>query len=140
MTARASKRDRSRRRAGAAAAALVGAGLSLAASTAHADVVDIVWKDGARFDRTLTLAPGKFAELCGALGAGKTVKWSFEADGELNFNIHYHVGKDVHYPSRMEQVRRSEGRLAADVAQDYCWMWTNQSAAPAQLAVQLVRM
>ena len=139
MTARASKPDRSRGRAGAAAA-LVGAGLSLAASTAHADVVDIVWEDGARFDRTLTLAPGKFAELCGALDAGKTVKWSFEADGELNFNIHYHVGKDVHYPSRMEQVRRSEGRLAADVAQDYCWMWTNQTAAPAQLAVQLVRM
>ncbi len=140
MTACTSRLGRNDRRAGLAAAALVAAGLSLAVLPAQGEVVDIVWKEGSRFDRTLTVAPGKFAELCGELVVGKTVNWSFEADGELNFNIHYHVGKDVHYPSRMEQVRRSRGRLAVDVAQDYCWMWTNKSAAPAQLVVQLVRM
>lgn len=138
MTALASRHDRSGRRAGVAAAALVGAGLSLAALTAQGEVVDIVWKDGERFDRTLTVAPGKFAELCGALSAGKAVNWSFEADGELNFNIHYHVGKDVRYPSQMGQVRRSEGKLAVELAQDYCWMWTNKSAATTKLEVRLV--
>lgn len=66
------------------------------------------------------------------------MNWSFEADGELNFNIHYHVGKDVRYPSQMDRVRRSEGQLAVDLAQDYCWMWTNKSAATSKLEVRLV--
>jgi len=138
MTAHASKHGRSGRRAGVAATALVAAGLSLAVLTAQGEVVDIVWKEGDRFDRSLTVAPGKFAELCGALGAGKAVNWSFEADGELNFNIHYHVGKDVRYPSQMDRVRSSEGKLAVDLAQDYCWMWTNKSAATTKLEVRLV--
>jgi hypothetical protein len=110
----------------------------MAGLSARSEVIDIVWKDGERFDRTLTLAPGNFAELCGALGAGKRVTWSFDADRELDFNIHYHVDNEVRYPSRMDRARRSEGNLTVDLAQDYCWMWTNKSAAAAKLAVRLV--
>lgn len=120
------------------AAMLMAVALWAASSDTHSELVDIVWKEGARFDRSLAVAPGKFVELCGSLGAGNVVAWSFDADAELNFNVHYHVGKEVRYPSRMERVRRSEGELAVDLAQDYCWMWTNQSGAAARLAVRLL--
>jgi hypothetical protein len=110
----------------------------LPALTAHADVIDIVWQDGGRFERTMSVAPGRFAEFCGALRAGQTVDWSFEAEGALDFNIHFHVGKDVRYPARMEGARKSRGALAVDAPQDYCWMWTNKSAAATRLSVGLV--
>jgi hypothetical protein len=116
----------------------LGVGLLMAGLSARSEVIDIVWQDGARFDRTLTVAPGRFAELCGTLGAGNTVTWSFDADGVLDFNIHFHLGKDVRYPSLMDGVRGSQGILTVDIAQDYCWMWTNKSAAAAKLAVRLV--
>ena len=86
---------------------------------------------------SFTVAPGKFAELCGSLSPGQTVNWSFDADGPLNFNIHHHVGKDVQYPKRLNQTYRSRGKLAVKSSQDYCWMWTNKSATAAQLAVRL---
>ncbi len=120
-----------------AAAALAGVALLTASMHARSELVDIAWKDGKRFDRTMMVAPGKFAELCGPLDAGKTVTWSFDADGDLDFNIHFHEGKEVRYPSRVDRVRRSAGELAVDLAQDYCWMWTNKSAAVAELNVRL---
>jgi hypothetical protein len=119
-------------------AVLLAAGaLSLPALSSHAEVVDIVWRTGGRFDRNLTVAPHEFAELCGALSPGQTVNWSFDADGPLNFNIHHHVGQDVQYPNRLNQTYRSRGKLAVKSSQDYCWMWTNKSATAAQLAVRL---
>ena len=120
------------------AAALVGASLLALSWPARSELIEIDWKDDNRFERSVAVAPGKFAELCGPLAAGKTVQWTFDADSELNFNIHYHVGKEVRYPSRMDRVRRSAGDLAVDLAQDYCWMWTNKSAVAAKVAVRLV--
>jgi hypothetical protein len=125
-----------RRLPGKAVLLAVGA-LLLPMRTAQAEVVDIVWQSEGRFDRSFTVAPGKFAELCGSLSPGQTVNWSFDADGALNFNIHYHAGKDVRYPKRLNQTYRSRGKLAVKSSQDYCWMWTNKSATPAQLAVRL---
>ncbi len=119
------------------AAALCGASLCLLAGPVHSELIKIDWQGTDRFERSLSLAPGKFVELCGPLDAGKTVLWQFEADGQLNFNIHYHVGKEVIYPSRRDHVRRWDGKLAVDLAQDYCWMWTNKSAVAARLGVSL---
>ena len=90
-------------------------------------------------DVSLTIAPGKFAEICGPLEAGQAVQWSFEADRALNFNVHYHVDKDVRYPAKKESVKRLQGDLSVDARQDYCWMWTNKTTAPTKLSVTLTR-
>jgi hypothetical protein len=111
--------------------------LLAAAPAAHAELVEIVWKDGGRFERSLTVAPGKFAEACGPLRQGQAVMWSFDAPAPLNFNIHYHVDKDVHYPARQDQVGSLKGELAVAAAQDYCWMWTNKSSKPVRLDLSL---
>ncbi|WP_088286010.1 hypothetical protein [Ideonella sp. A 288] len=123
----------------ATAGLLAGAALGLAAGVAQAELIDIQWPDDNRFERRLTLLPGKFAELCGPLQAGQTVEWSFEADQALDFNIHYHVGSDVRYPARQDRVARLQGQLAVDSPQDHCWMWVNKTEAAATLAVSLAR-
>lgn len=123
----------------AAAGRLAGAVLSLCGGVAQAEVIEIQWRDGGRFERSLTVLPGRFAELCGPFQAGQAVAWSFEADRALDFNIHYHAGSDVRYPAKQDRVARLHGKLAVDIAQDHCWMWVNKTTAAATLAVTLTR-
>ena len=122
-----------------AAAIAAAATLSLSALHARAQVIDIAWSDGGEFKRSVSVAPGKFAELCGALKPGQAVQWQFEADRALDFNIHFHEGEAVRYPARTDQAPSLQGTLAVDAACDCCWMWPNKSAAPAALQVRLQR-
>jgi len=111
----------------------------MGAAAARAEVIELQWQDAGRFERSLTIAPGKFAEICGPLEAGQAVQWSFDADRALNFNVHYHVDKDVRYPAKKENVKRLQGDLSVDARQDYCWMWTNKTTASTKLSVTLTR-
>lgn len=122
-----------------AAAGVLGAVLLLGAGMASGEVVDLQWQDGGRFERSMAIAPGKFAELCGPLEPGQTIQWSFKSDRPVNFNIHYHVGKDVLYPAKRDRVRRAQGDLPIGVKQDYCWMWVNKRTTTAKLKVLLTR-
>ena len=115
--------------------------LLLAALTtdARADVIDTEWDGGGRFERTLGVAPGKFAELCTRLSKGQSVRWTFQADQPLSFNVHYHVGKDVIYAARDDRVREQNGYLEVADDQDYCWMWTNEGKVPVSLTTTIER-
>ena len=104
-----------------------------------ADVVDIVWDAGGRFERKFSVVPGKFAELCGKLPAGLKIGWNFEASAPLDFNVHYHAGKEVVFPSKLSAVVTAKDTLATKIDQDYCWMWSNKSAASATIMVKLQR-
>ncbi|MCB2021572.1 MAG: hypothetical protein KDG44_12300 [Burkholderiaceae bacterium] len=130
---RAAKPDAGRRKTAVASA------LIASATLAQSQVIDLEWTAAGAFERQVSVAPGKFAELCGALAKGQSVKWTFEAAGPLDFNIHYHQGKDVIYPAQASGTARSEGTLVVDSAQDYCWMWTNKSAGAVGLKVKLSR-
>ncbi len=123
----------------AVAGVLAGVSLLMGAAAARAEVIELQWQDAGRFERSLTIAPGKFAEICGPLEAGQAVQWSFEADRAVNFNVHNHVDKDVRYPAKKENVTRLQGDLAVNSRQDYCWMWTNKTTAPTKLSVTLTR-
>ena len=106
---------------------------------ASAHIVDIAWAADGRFIHKTRIAAGKFVEICGKVSAGETVRWSFNAEAPLDFNIHYHVGKDAIYPTKRTQVSVGQDVLAATVAQDYCWMWTNKTTFPVSLNVELGR-
>jgi hypothetical protein len=110
----------------------------LSASAARAELIEIQWQDGGKFERQMTVAPGKFAEVCGPLKTGQTINWSFESETPLNFNIHYHVGKDVRYPAKQDKVQAQQGNLLVDPAQDYCWMWVNKTAKASRLTMKLL--
>ena len=104
--------------------------------SAMADVVDLKWTGGA-FAHKTSIAPKKFLEVCGKLKMGDGVGWQFKATAPTDFNIHYHVGKDVSYPVNRKDVALDEGMFLVPVDQDYCWMWSNGSAQPIDIQVEL---
>ena len=122
----------------AASVALVLA-LAAMAPSALADIVDISWDADGRFERSMIVAPGKFAELCGKLPAGLKVGWNFQANAPLDFNVHYHVGKEVVFPSKLTAVATAKDTLATKIDQDYCWMWSNKTTVSATITVKLRR-
>ncbi|NRF71199.1 hypothetical protein HLB44_29820 [Aquincola sp. S2] len=111
--------------------------LGSASGTALAEIIDIGWDANGRFERTTTVAPGKFAEVCGPLRKGKAIEWAFDADAALDFNIHYHQGKKVVFPAKQDAVVKRNGKLAVKRDQDYCWMWTNKSSSDVALRLTL---
>ena len=107
---------------------------------AHADDSDIAWDAQGRSHQHFAAAPGKLVEYCGDLKTGDKVDWHFEASAPLDFNIHHHVGETAHFAAKQEGVAVSKGVLTAPSDQDYCWMWTNKSAAAISLDVELSRL
>jgi len=118
-----------------ALAAVTLSGAALAAT----HIVDIAWPPDGRFAHKAQIAAGKFVEVCGKLAVGEGVRWSFTAAAPVDFNIHYHVGKEAVFPARQTQVSSGRDTLNVAVAQDYCWMWTNKGSAPVSLVVDLAR-
>jgi hypothetical protein len=112
------------------------AGLSLALP-ARAQEVPIRWDPAGRFEQALTVPPGGVAELCGKLRRGASVDWRFDADAPLDFNVHYHVGREAVYPVRMAGSATGADKFVAPKDQTYCWMWQNTLAQPAALKASL---
>jgi hypothetical protein len=81
----------------------------------------------------LSLGAGKADEACMKLRVGDTLQWRFDAEAPVAFNVHHHVGKDVMMPVELKEARRHEGRLVADVANDWCLMWTAAEGTPARV-------
>ena len=73
---------------------------------------------------SVTLEPKKMHEECMKLQAGDKRKYYWRADGPVDFNIHYHEGREVFYPVKRDGMRGDGGTFVAKIAQDYCWMWT----------------
>ena len=106
---------------------------------AASHIVDITWPPDGRFTHKAQIAAGKFVEVCGKLAVGDGVRWSFTAAAPVDFNIHYHVGREALFPAKQAQVSSGRDTLNVAVAQDYCWMWTNKGGAPVNLMVDLAR-
>ena len=121
-------------------AAALTALLALAGAGVRAEVIDIRWAAGGRFERVLTVAPGRVAEVCGSLASGARVAWQFEADAALEFNIHYHVAKDVIYPIAPASKVKAQDVLRVTQQQDYCWMWRNATDASVTLRLLMHKL
>ena len=104
---------------------------------ARAELVEIAWDKAGRFETAVSVAPGKFAEVCGKLAEGQSIAWSFKGDRPMNFNIHYHEGKLVVFPAKQDAAVDAQGKLDISLSQDYCWMWTNRATAPIRLQLRL---
>jgi hypothetical protein len=109
------------------------------AQAAAAELVPVQWDAAGQFSKELPIQPGKFVEVCEKLAEGAKVDWSFEAAGPLDFNVHYHEGKEVRFPAKKTQVAQDQGTLEATLKRTYCWMWSNKSAAPLKLQFKLAK-
>ena len=121
-----------------ASKALVGL-LVLAGAGAHSEIIELKLAPGEAFERSLSIEPKRFVEVCGALKVGEVIEWQFEAAQALDFNLHYHVGKAVEYPEKRPAQRQAQGRFEPRLDQDYCWMWVNKGSAPSLLKLRLHR-
>ena len=63
-----------------------------------------------------------FEGHCLKLEAVEPTHYRFRATGEVDFNIHYHRGKDVHYPVKTNASQTVDSTFTAPQADDYCLM------------------
>ena len=75
------------------------------------------------------LEPGKVHEECVRLEKGQVRRYDWKSSGKVDFNIHYHEGREVFYPIKRDEVSKGSGRFTAKTAQEYCWMWTARAPA-----------
>ncbi len=72
-------------------------------------------------------------EHCFALQAGEAIRYRYRASAKLDFNIHYHRGKDVLYPVRERGSRRAEGEYTAPHDDTFCLMWEHAGDVGARI-------
>lgn len=78
---------------------------------------------------SLQIAPNSFEERCIKLAAGASMRYRFTATSAVDFNLHYHRGKDVLYPVKKSAVVKRVGRFRAKSEEVYCLMWENRTKA-----------
>jgi hypothetical protein len=64
-----------------------------------------------------------FEEHCVQLAAGERIRYRYTASAEVDFNIHWHGDKEVHYPVRAVARRTAAAEFTAPHADTYCLMW-----------------
>ena len=47
----------------------------------------------------------------------------------MNFNIHYHLGKETVFPAKLSAVKDAAQTLNVQAEQMHCWMWSNKGAS-----------
>ena len=108
-------------------------------TVSHAELIDVKWNANGKFERKQSIAPGKFVEICENLPKGSAVTWQFKASAPLNFNVHFHQGKEVAFPEKQDGVSELKGTLVAQSKEDYCWMWTNKGDVSSSIRVSLAK-
>jgi len=107
--------------------------------SAEATIIELKFPAGGEARYAQSIAPGKFLEVCGKLLKDQRVTWSFKADGKTDFNVHYHVGKEVVFPEKADGIASAQGELRVALDQDYCWMWSNKAASAVAVEAVLQR-
>jgi hypothetical protein len=87
----------------------------------------------------VSLQPGAFEELCFELGAGQSIRYTFDAGAPLDFNLHWHRGNEVLFPARIDAIARIGGVFRATERQTYCLMWTNKQRSAVVLRARIDR-
>ncbi len=119
---------------------LVMLALSALSLPALAGLIDLKWDEQSRFAHRTELKAGGSLELCGQLDAGLKIDWRYQSTQALDFNIHFHEGKDVVVPVKHKAKAELKEQFEVKQTQDYCWMWTNKTKEKASLEIALERL
>jgi hypothetical protein len=66
-------------------------------------------------------------EYCVTLKPGQLLSYSFQSSNELEFNIHYHDGKQVVFEKGPLNSNVIKDEFRASQKANYCWMWSNKT-------------
>ena len=80
------------------------------------------------------MANGKVAEECFKLAQGERIRYAFKSSLPVAFNLHFHQGREVSMPVKVDRTSVESGTFEAPKSEDYCLMWTNSAAVPAFIA------
>ncbi|MDH3590131.1 MAG: hypothetical protein OEQ74_12085 [Gammaproteobacteria bacterium] len=80
---------------------------------------------------------GATRELCFESEQGDVVLYRFEADRPLDFNLHYHIEKEIYYPVPAQVTAAEKGQYIVPVDQTYCLMWTINDPAVVSLSTEV---
>ncbi len=86
---------------------------------------------------SVTLAPFEFREWCVEMAAGDEIRYEFQSDHSVEFDIHYHDGITVRYPLRVTDSHEMSGLFVSKEDQPYCLMWLNKGLLPLSLRYQV---
>lgn len=111
--------------------------LACSVSNSQAEIISFKLDANLSFKTQLNIQPGKFSEVCGKLKKGNLIRWQFDSSALLDFNIHYHEGKEVIFPYKMNAIKSAKEEFLISRDQDYCWMWTNKSSEAVKLEMNL---
>lgn len=89
---------------------------------------------------SFNLAGKAFDERCLKLAEGESIRYRFRASEPVDFNIHYHRGRDVIYPVKRSAVREADAVFRSDRAEDYCLMWEHAGSGAAAIEGTLERI
>lgn len=89
---------------------------------------------------SFTLSGKAFDERCLKLAAGESIRYRFRASAPVDFNIHYHRGKEVFYPVKRSAVREADAVFRAEGADDYCLMWEHAGTGAAAIGGSVERV
>ena len=76
-------------------------------------------------------------EECFDLEKDQSIKFRFESNSSLMFNVHYHEGEEVTYPIEEIALKKLDDKFVAPVTQHYCLMWKNPVMDEVNLAYQI---
>jgi len=111
----------------------------LAAATAQAEPIDVVWPDNGRFGLARDLPAGKTLELCSKLASGARITWAFIGSGPTDFDLRYKLGKLPVTSVQLKQAMQGQQMLSVAAEQTFCWMWSNTGSTPVALKLSLLR-
>ena len=86
---------------------------------------------------TVSLAPLAFQELCLDLAPRDKIRYDFQSDQPIEFNIHYHDGLRIRFPVKLTGITGHGDYFGAELDQSYCLMWLNQSLSRTALTYRI---
>lgn len=103
-------------------------------------------KDSAKITRdSATLKPSGMYEKCFELKQQQKLLYNFDSDRPVNFNVHFHVENEVHYPVQQNGVTQHDGMIDSDdksfqvnTLKHYCLMWENPEKNPVNLSYECI--
>lgn len=96
---------------------------------------------GMSINKTVTIKPSGSYEDCMSVLPGQIIDYSFNSSNFVNFNLHYHAKKELHFPVNKKGVMMGKGSLDPQKLDYYtedqeffCVMWNNLNSEPVQLS------